>query len=204
MNHEKNEENEEGQLFRSSGKKFYRVRITANPADPETVNITEGLLSKAEVFRCESSTEEGVSVWSLILDEEYIDDALRGIAVVESPDYAIFADNEGKMFMVADQEVCQLAGYAEETAMCREGEDLIQFDFEVSRVIGCQMSIELQALIAEHPDEDEILLAEVHDRAWSKADIYRWDEEDVRDAVREAFKELLEEKDLEKGEEEQS
>jgi len=189
------DENESAKLINSIGKRFCRVRITANPADPATVELVEDLLTKCEVHRCESSTEEGFSVWSLILDEEYIDDALRGIAVVVAPDYEFFQNNEGKLFVVMESHVYELAGYAEETALCWEGEELIEFDFQVSRIIGDRMAIEIQELIDENPDEDAELLADVQDRAWAKVNIYRWDEEDVGDAVREAFQELIDEQD---------
>lgn len=200
MNCDNQDEKKDPELLGSFGNRFHRVRITANPADPDTVDLIEHLLTKCAVFRCESSTEGGVSVWSLILDEEYIDDALRGIAVVVAPDYEFFQDNEGKIHVVMESDVYQLSGYAEETALCWEGEELIEFDFQVSRIIGDQMAIQIQELIDENPEEDEDLLARVQDRAWSKVNIYRWGEEDVRDAVKESLQELVVERDSEETE----
>lgn len=194
-----NKENEDVTPLHPSGDKNYGVRVTAHPDDPRSIEIVENLLSRCELSLCESSTEVGVSIWLIIVPEDLVDEALRGIAVVVPVDYEFFKTMEGKIFVVTATEVYQLSGYGEETALCWEGEDLIEFDFAVSRIIGDQMSIELQELIDENPKEDEDLLAEVQDRAWAKANIYRWGEEDVREAVRESFQELLDEKGPKKG-----
>jgi len=176
--------------IRPGKNRFHRVRIIVNPNDSRSVEVVESLLSKCELARCESSTEEGVSTWSLIVTEDLLDEALDGIAVTVPVDYELFQTDEGQLFLVTSKEWRPLGGVAEDTATCWEGDDLEDFESEVTQELKNLIQAEMEDLPWPGDDSGDEVFAKIEDRVLAEMDVFTWSEEDVSEAVQTAFREI--------------
>lgn len=144
----------------------------------------EELLTKSELCHCASSSEDGTSVWDIIVPEEFLDIALEGIAVTIAVDFELFQNEDGRYYYVTEEESYQLMGYAEEVA---QGWDKPTFDgFEGAVTREIQTKIEFEMILLPWPDgsagDEEF--AEVEEAVSSQLVLLQWGEEDVAASIR--------------------
>ena len=178
--------------IRAGQDRYHRVRVTANPNDSRTVDVVESLLSKCELARCESSTEESASTWSLVVRKELLDEALDGIAITIPIDYELFRDEEGRQYLVTSKEWFRLGGIAEDTATCWEDDDLEDFETEVSQILKNLFQNEIGKLPWPGDGAGDEIFGKIEDQVMLEMDVFTWTEEDVHESVQAAYKEAKE------------
>lgn len=188
MKNDTNESNEPISIHPQQTR-FYHVRITADPTNPRSVDVVEELLTKCVLSRCTSSSEDGTSVWDIIVHEELLDEALDGIAVTVPVDYELFKDEEGHLCLVTSKEWYRLGGIAEDTATCWEGDDLDDFEGEVTQDLRNLIQAELEEIPWPGDDIGDEIFGRTEERVIAEMDVYAWSEEDVYDSVQAAYKE---------------
>ncbi|MCA9432116.1 MAG: hypothetical protein KC940_16515 [Candidatus Omnitrophica bacterium] len=82
-------------------------------------------------------------------------------------------------------------GYAEEVAQCWDEPTIDGFEGEITREIRTKIESELMNLNWPEGDEGERMFTEVEEEVWSQVIPLQWGEEDIEDAVREAYKHIV-------------
>jgi len=124
-------------LLRPRDGQLYRIRITVDPNDFQSLALAESLLAKCELSRCDHASEDGVTTWSIIGTEDLVDQALDGVAVTVPIETEFFETDEGCFYLVTNTEWFILQGIAEEVARCWCGESLENFEYEIHQdVLG--------------------------------------------------------------------
>jgi hypothetical protein len=173
--------------LRPSEQKYHRVRIMADPKHPKTVEVVEDLLSRCELSRCECTTDEGVSTWSLIVPEDFLDLALECLAVTVPVDREFFESGEGKIFYVTREEWFRLGGAAEDTARCWGGDSIDGFQTEVNQQLRAMIQMSLQDLPWPGDGTGDEIFGRIENKVTDEMDVLTWGEDEIREAVRKAY-----------------
>ncbi|MCA9450081.1 MAG: hypothetical protein KC931_23365 [Candidatus Omnitrophica bacterium] len=179
--------------IRPNRNQLHRVRITADPGNPKTVEIVEELLTKCDLSRCECTDRDGSSTWTVIVPEESLDIALEGIAVTVPIEGELFESGEGHMYWATGEEWFRLGGIAEDEARCWEEDNQEDFESAVTEEINSMIDSEIDRLPWPSVDFRTSHSEQVREEAFEELDVFTYSEDDIQEAVQSAFDHLVDE-----------
>lgn len=172
---------------------LFRVRVTADPSNPKTVEIVESLLTACDLSRCECTGGDGSSTWTIVVPERLLDTALEGIAVTVSIEGELFESGECHMYWVTGEEWFRLGGVAEDVARCRDGDDSEDFESAIGEEIRALVDAEIDRLPWPSTDVRTTYSDRVREEAMEELDVFTCSEDEIQEAVQSAFDQMMDE-----------
>lgn len=166
---------------------LFRVRVTADPANPRTVEIVESLLTACDLSRCECTGRDGSSTWTIVVPERLLDTALDGISVTVPIESELFQSGECHMYWVTGDDWHRLGGIAEDEARCWGGDDSEDFESAIAEEVSAMIDAEIDRLPWPSPDTRTTFSERVRAEAMEELEVFTCSEEDILVAVKTAF-----------------
>lgn len=169
---------------------LFRIRVTADPAHPRTIEIVESLLTACDLSRCECTGRDGSSTWTIVVAESLLDTALEGIAVTVPIEGELFQSGECHMYWVTSETWHRLGGIAEDVARCWDGDDSEDFESAIGEEIRALVDAEIDRLPWPSTDVRTNYSDRVREEVMGELDVLTCSEDDIQESVQSAFDQM--------------